>query len=82
MRIVAVCTTGNARMPFMRQLPVVPVCRGLISCTVGQIRFTFSRVSARKRDVSRSSQTLSLGCGGRVGLQLDLVRRTNKRMRR
>ena len=42
-----ICPTGNPCIPRMRQLPVVPVCRGLITCAVGQITFTFSRIPAR-----------------------------------
>ncbi|MGC2781356.1 MAG: hypothetical protein WA418_37530 [Bradyrhizobium sp.] len=44
---LTICPTGNSRMPGMRQLPVVPVCRKLITCTVGQITSTFSRIPAR-----------------------------------
>ena len=42
-----ICPTGNHRMPRMRQLPVVPVCRALIPCHVGQITSTYQRIPAR-----------------------------------
>lgn len=44
---LGLCPTGNPCMPRMRQMPVVPVCRALIPCHVGQITLTFSRIPAR-----------------------------------
>ena len=45
--------TRNSRMGAMRKLPVVPVCRKLIACLVGQISRTFSPVSALPRGALR-----------------------------
>ncbi len=45
---VGLCPTANLRIAAMRQLPVVPVCRGLITCVVGQITSTFPRIRARQ----------------------------------
>jgi len=65
-------------MRAMQQLPVVLVCRTMSTCAVGQIRSMFRLVPPHsKRGVSRSSRTLSVGCGGRVGLRVGHLARTN-----
>ena len=42
------CPTGNSRSSLMRKLAVVPACRQVSACAVGQITFTFPRVPARE----------------------------------
>ncbi|WP_315765294.1 MULTISPECIES: hypothetical protein [unclassified Bradyrhizobium] len=45
-----------------------------------EIVFVYAHPASIKRGVSRSSQTLGAGCGGRVGLQRDLIMPTNSPM--
>jgi hypothetical protein len=50
----------------MRELPVVPFCRSIRACHVGQITRTFSRIPARfKRGVGPIVTEREAGCGGR-----------------
>src|SRR5882724_10471567 len=60
-------------MPHQPNLPVVPICRGLLQLISPPNQWlSFSRLVPEKRGGSRSSRTLGTGCDGRGS-----VRRAN-----
>jgi hypothetical protein len=78
------CTTGRSRMQAMRKLLAVPICRRAIHFRLSEIALDFFSKSEAlsppsrltQRGASRSSRTLSAGCGGRDGVAALVRRRT------